>query len=86
MAECQVVMEGMGEIGKDATKRRIIHQIFVDVLYGGGLFGADIWIIVLVSIGSNGENGGRVTDQFPVSKHGEAVTAEHGRDVGGTGG
>ena len=59
----------MGDIGQDYAKGRGVHQSVIDVIQGGGICGATIWIGVLVIFGINGENSGRYAQQFPVPNH-----------------
>ena len=77
---------GLGEIGQDDAKRRGRHQSVCNVLQGGGPGGDTFWLIVLGSVGRNGENGGRGAHWFPAPNHGEVGAAEHGWDAGDTGG
>ena len=52
----------------------------------GGTGCADVWIRVVVHVGSNGEDGGGYARRVPVTYRGEAVTAKIIWDVGDTGG
>ena len=69
-------MEGLGEIEKFVTKGRGGLQSGGNFLQDGGAGGTLIWLMFLVPLDSNGDNGGRHTQQVSETNRGEAVVAE----------
>ena len=72
LVERKTDVEGIGDIGKYATKSRGADQSGGDILYGGGTCGAFIQLVVLGPVDGNGENSGRDKHRVPVINHGEA--------------
>ena len=80
-AERQAGVEGLGEMGGDATKGRGIIQSGGSILQGGSTGKYLIWIGVLDHVNNNGENGGRYTHRVSETNNREARMAEGGQDM-----
>ena len=72
----------MGEVGEVANNVMGGPQSVGNVPQGGDTGGTTIWLVYLGPIGGDGEYSGGYAHRVSETNHGEAGTAEGGRQVG----